>query len=303
MTEPHAPASDAPLIRAMDAWGRAPETLDRLGPEWRQRLGSIPPERASDADSARLALRRDHEAALRPDLSRVHPSWWVRALRGESSTVRRAVVAHAPAAIRERLRNELEMRRDDLAPAAPPHPDAVACVIALWSEPFVGGPPPGDDDPPVVTDVATQPRPELSRRIGACGLVKLAASPGRPEPPAASLRIRARLDHYREVLKGLDSDLSQAAEWDVRRHEPLDLASLPRLGLTTVARLLEPVDPFRMRWTIQHLPYATARLLRATMGTHPPGVEPHRLYAWEQRVWALAGEAPDDGVVEAGGAT
>jgi hypothetical protein len=49
-----------------------------------------------DPETARDRLRREHAALARPDLSRVHPSWWVRALKEETPSVRRAVAANVP---------------------------------------------------------------------------------------------------------------------------------------------------------------------------------------------------------------
>jgi hypothetical protein len=37
------------------------------------------------------------------------------------------------------------------------------------------------------------------------------------------------------------------------------------MGLHTLARLLADCDPFRTRWTLQHLPYPIAKRIRSLM--------------------------------------
>lgn len=290
MSEPFSSRADAVLASALTLWGRAAGTLAALAPDWQARLKAIPPA-AEEPQAGRDRLRDELERELRPDLARVHPSWWVRALQGESSTVRRAVAAFAPLEVRERLRDELQVARDALVPESPPHPVAVSCVLALWSEPFAGGPPPGPDDPIVVRDLATLRQRDLSRRIALAGLLKMAAAPGRPTPHSLPPRIAARLERLRDRFQGADEVIVRAAAWDVRRAGILEMSSLPRLGLTTLARLLAPVGPLRTRWAIQHLPYPTARSLRAAMGANPPGLDPQSLREWEGRLWSWTREA------------
>ncbi len=38
-----------------------------------------------------------------------------------------------------------------------------------------------------------------------------------------------------------------------------------RIGLVTLARLLEEVEPFRLRWALEHWPYPVAKLTRTLM--------------------------------------
>jgi hypothetical protein len=227
---------DWALILALQHWGDRPRLLPRFAEPWLARLTASGAEEHS-AESPLDRLRDAHRSEMRADLSRVHPSWWVRALQGESSTVRRAVASNVPESIRERLRGELDLRREQLVPEHPPHPAMVACALALWSEPFAGGPPPSGDDPPIVVDLATLPRNELTRLLSMVGLAKLAASSDAAEPAPASARVRARLEHFRVAWAGLPDRLANIAAGEVRRHVSKVLGILPRLGLVSVARL------------------------------------------------------------------
>src|SRR5262245_10059932 len=105
-----APASrlseaDRMVLLAARAWagaggeGATPQALaarlwDRLEPSQGYRLrdawgrGALAAT-AGDPRSAWGAIQRAHQAEARVDAGRVHPSWWVRALRGESPAVQR----------------------------------------------------------------------------------------------------------------------------------------------------------------------------------------------------------------------
>jgi hypothetical protein len=289
VTDPSPSRPDHALLSALAEWGGGPAVLARLAPPWRERLeqGHL---RHQPTETARHWLCRELEAELRADLTRVHPSWWVRPLQGESPTVRRAVAAFAPEAIRERLRSELDLRRDDLVVSSPPHPEAISCVLALWAEPFAGGPPACEDDPPVILTLATLSRHELTRLLALAGLAKLAAVGDRSEPIPSSPRVRGRLERFWAAWEGLPADLAAVAARDVERHEGRVLSHLPRLGLVTLARLLAPVDPHRSRWALQHLPYPTARFVRSEMDAAPAGGDDRRVVEWESRLWAMARE-------------
>ena len=69
-------------------------------------------------------------------------------------------------------------------------------------------------------------------------------------------------------LKSLDA---RAHEWARREvAEKAGAAFSPRrqlalMGLATLARLLADCDPFRTRWTLQHLPYPIAKRIRSLM--------------------------------------
>src|SRR5690606_17663670 len=55
----------------------------------------------------------------------------------------------------------------------------------------------------------------------------------------------------------------------------------PRLGLSSLGRLLSAVEPHRARWALQHLPYAAARLARPYLGPDAPGLSTADVMAWE----------------------
>lgn len=278
---------DRLFLQAVGAWA-GPDPTPYLAPPWRGRIAAPSCGLAEGPEAIRRLLRDEHAADLRPDLDRVHPSWCRRALQGESSTVVRAAVAGAPGPLRDRLREELGLSDDDLKPSGAAHPEALACLSALWTEPFVGGPPPGGDDPPIVAAIGGLPRGELTRLLSLAGLAKAAASggAGAVAPPA---RIAARLEAFRAEWGDLEGPLRRLAAEDVARQGGADIAHLPRIGLVTAARLLAGAEPHRARWAMQHLPYPTARFVRAEMDREPPpGLMGDAIWTWEGRVLAMA---------------
>ncbi len=138
------------------------EVLGRLARPAPPGLGQTSREKP---EAAWAALRGDHEASARPDPTRVHPSWFVRALAAESPAVRLAVAAHAPGPVGEALRRGLGLDPSDLATDRSPDPEAIGWALALWSERLVGDVPGLDSDPPVVVAL-TRLRPrELARLV------------------------------------------------------------------------------------------------------------------------------------------
>jgi hypothetical protein len=302
VSDPSPGAADRAFLLASRAWGADMDRLpDRLAADWKARLSAPPDPPAPPAESLDR-LRVEHQAHARPDLPRIHPSWWVRALQDESATVRRAVTAYGPEPIRERLRNELELSRDEVVPTADPHPDAVSCVLALWSEPLVGGPPLREDDPPIVAALAGLGRAQVTLLISLAGLAKLAAIPDAAAPSPATDRVVARLDALRASWQDLDPRLVQVARLDLARSEGQHLANLPRLGLITVGRLLGGCEPQRARWALQHLPYPIAKMLRPHMGEPSHLLDPDTLTTWESRVLAMALERLDVELADGGAA-
>jgi hypothetical protein len=59
-----------------------------------------------------------------------------------------------------------------------------------------------------------------------------------------------------------------------------------RLGLITFARLLDVVEPYRVRWALQHLPYPVAKVVRSLMNPKTPPNAP--LALWETQVLRAA---------------
>jgi hypothetical protein len=141
-------------------------------------------------------------------------------------------------------------------------------VLALWTERLVGGEPLCIDDPPVIQALAGVSPLQAYRLCHATGLTKivLATQPG----VATNDRLLQgeRGKWFTERLGSLDS---RAREWARREIQTLLQGQLigrrqiSLLGLGSMARLLADCDPFRVRWTLQHLPYAIAKRIRSLM--------------------------------------
>ncbi len=175
--EPSPSTADRALLQAIKAWGGGDFAAysSRLSQAWRDRLRPFWARASREKpDAAWSALRDDHEASARPDPSRVHPSWFVRALRPESPAVRLAVAAHAPSPVGEALRRGLGIDRSELAPDREPDPEALSWALTLWAERLLGDVPVLDSDPPVVVALTRLSPRELARLVKACGVAKLA---------------------------------------------------------------------------------------------------------------------------------
>jgi hypothetical protein len=285
-----APASrlseaDRILLLAARAWtgaggeGETPQALatrlwDRLGPSWGHRLRDAWERGASAATagnprSVRDAIRRAHQAEARVDAGRVHPSWWVRALRGESPAVQRVVAATAPEPVRHAVQAGLLLDNEDLIADRAGDEEVRAWVLSLWTERLVGGEPERADDPPVIVAMT-----RLSPRAGyhlcaVAGLAKLAVAGQEPQQDLHRRALRARWEWLLGRLATPDRGLREQALRDVQagavngpsRHAPA------RIGLLTLARLLADCEPFRVRWALQHWPYPLAKLTRALMAS------------------------------------
>lgn len=278
---------DRDLLDAYRAWGgqHAGEEFDhfpaarRASLRWASKLG-----RGDDREVALDRLRREHAAQARPDLARVHVSWWVRALRDEPESVRRAVIAGLPAGLADALVAEFQLSPDDLIPDHPPDPGAVSQALALWSSQLVGDLPERDDDPLVVVAVTALDAPTLTRLIRVTGLAKWALVDRRPN--GLGTGDGERFAHFRATLTAADPVFVRVATRDVDELGGDDLPAVARAGLTTFARLLNAAEPYRARWALQHLPYPTARSLRALMG--PGGRKMPMLARWESDVLGAA---------------
>jgi hypothetical protein len=257
--------ADAALLGALRAWGDADQLAwGALRPSWRERLAAFrdagPPV---DAAAALDRLRREHLDEARPDLGRVHPSWWVRALQGETPAVRLAVVSGLPPVSREPIRAALGLPADDLASDRPPCPEALRCARALWAERLVGHRADPEADPPVVVALTGLDPRALARLVQAIGLAKWALAG--EDPPVLSPRDRADLDHFRATLGPPVPGPERLARRDVAEHGRGGKPEEGALGLVTIARLLATVEPYLARWALQHLPYAVARFTRSLM--------------------------------------
>jgi hypothetical protein len=275
--------ADRVLLLALRAWapavrgGQAPSgsrkanpdtrLLDRLEPSWARRLldteESEPTTALADRSAARERLRQAHRAEARVDPARVHPSWWARGLREESPSVRRAVVAAASEPIRARVQAELLLDNDDLRSERPADPDVLDWACSLWTERLVGGEAGRPDDPPVIAAVSGLSPRSGYRLCRYAGDIKLA------------LAGQNRVEWANAFAASTGPEFVVVARHDVRSTSA-SAAKLPprrlpaRLGLLTIARLLADGEPFRVRWALQHWPYAIAKLVRSLM---PPAAK------------------------------
>lgn len=278
--------ADRAFARAARVWGRAGgiEARQRLAESGRGEIGE-------GEEEAREALRREHEAWARPDLSRIDTSWIARALREESEGVRRGVVAGLPGNLRASLMGEFGLGEDDLRPERPGDEGVRNTVRALWSERLVGGPAAGEEDAAVVRAIAGKDRRGRYQVLHLAGLAKLAYALGSLEMGDAGAlrsRDRERVEHFRGVWGDTDTALGHVARDDFAAGRRDGLRGLPHLGLVTIGRLLGEVEPMRARWALQHLPYSVAKAARGWM-TPPVSLVPARtLLAWEGRVLDVA---------------
>lgn len=236
-----------------------------------------------EPDALRDRLRREHQAEARPDLSRIHPSWWIRALKDESPAVQRAVAANAPRAIREPLRSGLGLTDADLQVDRPSQSDALAVALSLWSERLVGDWP-DRDDPPVVAALTRHDLRDVTRLIQATGLAKHALAGMLPE--GLRSRDRAWAQSLPRLTTVLPPRFEAQARADVVRYGGTGRHCVGRLGLVTIARLLDAAEPYRVRWALQHLPYSVAKFTRSLMtpqASHGPN-----LAAWESQLFDIA---------------
>ena len=277
---------DLALLRAARVWGDASAAglwarfpADRRSTlRWGDESG-----RAGDGDSALDRLRLEHAAQARPDLSRVHASWWVRALQHEAPSVRRAVTANLHVGISEAISRGLDLSEEDLTPDRPALPLALQVAVSLWTDRLVGDLPERDDDPPAILVLTCLDGPTVARLVQTTGLAKWSLT-GRP-PPDLDVRDLARLEPLRLLLADADPRFIQVANRDIEALGPHSPRAVSRAGLTSFARLLMAAEPYRVRWALQHVSYSTAKSLRALMG---PGRKAPMLVRWETSVLRAA---------------
>jgi hypothetical protein len=258
--------ADRAFLNAWRGWERttSPRLWDRIGPEWRGTL-RLAQEAGVDLDpeAARGQLRREHAAMARPDLGRVHPSWWVRALQQEPRSVQRAVTASLPPPLRAPLMAGLDLSPADLETDRPPHPEAVRSVLALWTERLIGDLPERPDDPPAICALTRLGPRRLVRLARVCGLAKWTLAAG--EAAARSGADRVRVDSFCRTFGRIDERVRVRAVRDLESVDREGRHFQVRLGWLTLARLLSLTDPYRVRWALQHLPYPVAKATRALM--------------------------------------
>jgi hypothetical protein len=283
--------ADRALVLAMRAWpedGRRPagerggavlehDFLFRFGnwlePARVKRLASAW-DRASrgagfrEPAAALERLERMHRASARVELSEVHPSWLIRALREESPAVQRIVVASFPERVRHSLQGELLLDSDDIQSERAASPECREWVLGLWTERLVGGERERPDDPPAVIAMSgLSPRAGygLCRAAGVGKMMLAGQTPGWGRP---SQERRARWEWLHGRLAATDGEFQAQVRRDV---QAVAAAKVPRrhhaarLGLVTFARLLADCEPFRLRWALQHWPYPIAKLIRSLL--------------------------------------
>jgi hypothetical protein len=276
--------SDTALLHAATVCGAEQRHWHRLVSGWRERLGTFPSPFPTEAEcaAALAALRREHQAAVRPDFTRIHPTWLARALKDEPSSVVRAVAFAVPEPLAGTLRAVLGWDRQSFLPDHRPHPETLAWVQALWAERLVGGPPPSDADPLAIRALTALGRPARAQLLSLVGLAKHAYDPAAEVSPAWTVRQVQQFRAFQDDWGDRDPRLLQVARLDV--HERAALRDLMRLGLVSVARLLAVCEPFRVRWALQHLPYDIAKVVRSWTRDETPFVPAALLREWETRL-------------------
>lgn len=286
--------ADRVFLSALAAWGDAHSgnCIERLSTAWRERLEAV--TKASGApdqpDESLAALRTEHAAESRPDPSRIHATWWVRALQEESEAVRRTVAAHAPSAVRSTLCEALGLEENALDSPRPAHPEARDWALALWSERLVGGPGVREEDAPVVAAIGSLDGVALRRLLVLLGLAKRSLNPVDPVVEQLKPSDRNRWDAFQSRWSEIDSRFTQLAKQDTLLSPGGASADLSRLGVVTLGRLLADVEPQRARWALQHLPYPAAKVIRSYMKLNSALATPADLVEWENQILRAARE-------------
>lgn len=281
MVDPAAATRDRCLSRAFQVWGRADRRdWERLAPEWRDCLRGHD-SACETPEAARAALESDHRAGARPDFTRIHPSWLLRALKGEPAAVTSVIATFAAEPVAAAL-------RDAAGAGTPlsqaPHPDVLNALMALWSERLIGGPPPSPLDPPAILVLADCDWPRVASRLRAIGLAKIAYDPQAAFQTEWPTEFAAPFQRVRKAWGERDPRLTQVTRIDRHACESRERLDLGRLGLLTVARGLVACEPTRVRWALQHLPYKVAKQVRAAMSPQSTFVGEAVLQDWECEV-------------------
>jgi hypothetical protein len=278
---------DHALLRAVLAFGveARDDFWDAFPPDRRSSLrweaGCVEP---IEPGMARERLRAEHEAQARPDLARVHVSWWVRALQDEPESVRRTVASRLPEGLAGALREGLGLDPDDARADRPAHPGAADVVMALWTARLVGDLPNRPDDPPAVAALTRFDSRAVARLLRTTGLAKWSLTD--EPPPDLDEADRQRFAHFREWLPKVDPRFVEVTRRDIGGIAPAASRPVEAAGMASIARQLATAEPHRVRWALQHLPYPTARTLRSLMG--PAGRKSPMLARWESELLRAA---------------
>ncbi len=299
--------ADLALVCCLAAWGPAVQGAASascrrwLAGDWRQRLDDATsghePRRPEHALSL---LRRAHADQCHANPAEIHPSWWSRALQGESPAVQSLVARLGPPEVRAAVRQQ-SGDMIDTSGLRPPDAQAAEWVLSLWTERLVGGEAAQPDEPPAIVALAMLAPRELYALCHAAGQAK-AVLAGDPE---ALVSGRARDRQRAEWFAARPMDRSGTEPAALRAWAARDLQMtrpapgggkrrrLAALGLNTLARLLSACEPYRVRWVLQHVPYAIAKRIRSTMAAAPrigPSLRGQEQAVLESAWERLAGE-------------
>ncbi len=273
------------LLSALALWAGAeqPALLLRLGHQRARQLLEM--RRPLSAEEALEQLRTAHKAQMLPDLSRVHFTWLVRALKDESGAVQRIVAASQDEPLRSRLLNACHLDRNALKTDYAPKPFAMNAVLSLWTERLVGDIPPHAGDAPIVQAVTTLHPVSLCRLARLTGLCKLSRLDA--NLPSLRTRNRDRLAWFASQLaEPEDLRVLKVARHDRQLTQTSKQNSLEMLGVFTWSRLLAQVDDYRLRWALQHIPYPVVKRIRGLAAQ--PQSKVRAVIAWENQVFEVA---------------
>ena len=121
--------ADLALLLCAEVWG-FPESSpgqatpwQRLQPEWCRRLVTAAERSEGPGREKALAfLRQSHRLQSKAEPDRVHPSWWIRALKDESPAVRRLIATHGPVPVCTAARAAFGFRKRISRPLNPQIP-------------------------------------------------------------------------------------------------------------------------------------------------------------------------------------
>jgi hypothetical protein len=277
--------SDRALVAALAGWGGAetPALLLRLGHQRARVLADL--GKASTLPDPVATLHIAHEAQLGANASDIHPTWFSRALKEESASIQRTVVSAAVEPLRSLLLQSLDLTTADLQTDRPINPEIAQFVLSLWTERLVGDGPSVEADLPAVTALVTLPPRRLARFVMLVGLAKLAMLAGSKQAGVDQSEHR-QLARFQGMLpEPTDPRLLKLASNDWTSARQAGHHAVAILGLSSIGRMLGQADPYRVRWTLQHLPYQVAKRLRAYANGREASID--AVLTWESRFFDL----------------
>jgi hypothetical protein len=275
--------ADLALLLCLEAWGfpnlAAPNSSPwrRLDSCWQERLDDARHKlRPHSAEHALELLQSSHRFQCRANPGRIHSTWWNRALREESPAVRQFLALHGPPQVRAAARGAHDSGWE-AGECHPADPEVAGWVLSLSTERLVGGEPVRSDEPPVILALAALSPLQLYRLSHAAGQAK-AALAGDPDGIVTGRPLDGQRKQWFD-----DRFSNQFGPGEARPHAwalrdlqgmretegPGRRRRLASLGLRTIARLLAGCEPYRVRWSLQHVPYPVAKRIRSIMSLAP----------------------------------